>query len=105
MDIETLLGFPPETEHDVEILTKFTPENIEYFRRQCLRMKFMCGQVEPNYDYPQAQAIEIARHQAMADVYSHLIDVAEAQLSSAEVEQTRLRESPDEDNGTSETFF
>lgn len=76
MDLSTILGFDPETEED-RSFTQFTKPNIEFFRRQYLRMKFVAGQKEPNYDYPYQQMVEIARAQAAADVYYQLIEIAE----------------------------
>ena len=92
MDLAEILGFDLETEHDQEVFTNFTEANKEYFRRQFLRMQFLAGQVEPNYDYPYQQSIEIARHQAAASVYMHLMELCDSNETEAEDRAEQVEE-------------
>lgn len=84
MDLETLLAFPVTSPQEELMHVSFTPANIEYFRRKALEATFKAGRIEPNYDYPQLQAIEIAMAQAEANVYLNLIELAEAMQNTAQ---------------------
>ena len=84
MDLETLLAFPATSPQEELMHVSFTPANIEYFRRKALEATFKAGRVEPNYDYPQLQAIEIAIAQSEANTYLGLIELAEATQGTAQ---------------------
>lgn len=74
--VNQLFGFAELPETEQQLFTDFTPANAEYFRRQVLQCKFLAGSIEPNYDQPYQQMIEIARHHAAADVYLALYELA-----------------------------
>lgn len=101
MDLEDLLGFTVVTEDEERVFTSFTSANVEYFRRCAMKEVFKAGQVEPNYDYPHMQAIEIARAQARKDVYLELIELAESQMQIKNTQQ----ESAMEQEFSSATFI